>query len=47
MFLSCLKDENTNMGTVDQSKKWHRIVITINDDPSKSYAFIVCINDKT
>ena len=47
MFLSHLKDENTNMGEIDQSKKWHRIVIAINDDPSKSYAFIVRINDKT
>ena len=47
MFLSHLKDENTNKGAAYESKNKHRIVIPINDDPSKRFTFIAHIDDET
>ena len=47
MFLSHLKDENTNKGAAYESKNKHRIVIPIDDDPSKRFTFIAHIDDET
>ena len=46
MFLSCLKEEDTNKGVVNESKSNMGLSFHVNDDPNKHYTFIAHIDDK-
>ena len=46
MFLSRLKDEDTNKVAIDESKSNIGSSFNVNDNPNEHYTFIARIDDK-